>query len=65
MNPCINEDLAAAAPHARRFATEGVAPEFLDRDQKRVVDRTLMAKGEKIGFIAPAPPAAYGNECDS
>lgn len=65
MNPCINEDLAAAARHARRFATEDVAAGFLDCDQKRVVDRTLMAEREEMGFMASESPAAYGNECDS
>ena len=65
MNSCIEEDLAAAAPHARRFATEDVAAGFLDRDQKRVVDRTLMAEREEMVFIAPELPAASSNECDS
>ena len=60
MNPCIEEDLAAVAPRARRFATEDVAPEFLDRDQKRVVDRTLMAERGEMGFMASEQPAAYG-----
>ena len=36
MNPYIDDDLAALAEHARRFATGRVAPGFLERDATRV-----------------------------
>ena len=37
MNPYIDEDLAALAEHARRFAIGRVAPGFLERDRTRRV----------------------------
>ena len=42
MNPYLDEDLVALGDHARRFATDRVAPGFLDRDRTRVLDRGLM-----------------------
>ena len=42
MNPYLDEDLVALADHVRRFATEQVAPGFLERDRTRVLDRGLM-----------------------
>ena len=62
MNPYIDEDLAALAEHARRFATGRVAPGFLERDQTRVLDRALMREMGEMGFIAPELPEAYGGQ---
>jgi len=53
MNPYLNEDLLALADHARRFATECIAPGFLERDKTRVLDRNLMRQMGEMGFIAP------------
>ena len=33
MNPYLDEDLMTLAEHARRFATDRIAPGFLERDQ--------------------------------
>ena len=62
MNPYIDEDLAALADHARRFARDKVAPGFLDRDQTRVLDRELMQAMGQMGFIAPELPEAFGGQ---
>jgi cyclohexanecarboxyl-CoA dehydrogenase len=62
MNPYIDEDLAALAEHARRFAQGRVAPGFLERDQTRVLDRDLMREMGEMGFIAPELPEAFGGQ---
>ncbi|MEJ3958913.1 cyclohexanecarboxyl-CoA dehydrogenase [Brachymonas sp. G13] len=62
MNPYIDEDLQAIAEHARRFATERVAPGFLERDDTRVLDRTLMKEMGELGFIAPELPEEFGGQ---
>lgn len=62
MNPYIDEDLAALAEHAQRFAQGRVAPGFLERDQTRVLDRDLMREMGEMGFIAPELPEAFGGQ---
>ena len=62
MNPYIDEDLQAIAEHARRFATHRVATGFLERDDTRVLERTLMREMGELGFIAPELPEAYGGQ---
>ncbi|HEY8857162.1 MAG TPA: cyclohexanecarboxyl-CoA dehydrogenase, partial [Rugosibacter sp.] len=44
------------------FATERVAPGFLERDQTRVLDRTLMREMGQMGFIAPELPEQHGGQ---
>ena len=61
-NPYIDEDLAAIAEQARRFAEARVAPGFQERDQTRVLDRALMREMGQLGFIAPELPEAYGGQ---
>jgi cyclohexanecarboxyl-CoA dehydrogenase len=62
MNPYIDEDLQTLGEHVRRFATERVAPGFLERDQTRVLERTLMREMGALGFIAPELPQAFGGQ---
>jgi cyclohexanecarboxyl-CoA dehydrogenase len=62
MNPYIDEDLQTLGEHVRRFATERVAPGFLERDHTRVLDRTLMREMGALGFIAPELPEAFGGQ---
>ena len=62
MNPYLDDDLVALGEHARRFATERVAPGYLARDTTRVLDRTLMREMGALGFIAPELPEAYGGQ---
>ena len=62
MNPYIDEDVAALAQHARRFANKRVAPGFLARDQSRVLDRSLMREMGEMGFIAPELSEEYGGQ---
>ncbi|MFO1312819.1 MAG: cyclohexanecarboxyl-CoA dehydrogenase [Burkholderiales bacterium] len=62
MNPYLDDDLVALGEHARRFATERVAPGYLERDTTRVLDRTLMREMGALGFIAPELPEAYGGQ---
>lgn len=61
-NPYIDETLQALAEHARRYATQRVAPGFLERDTTRVLDRTLMREMGAMGFIAPELPEAVGGQ---
>ena len=61
-NPYIDDDLAAIAEQARRFATERVAPGFLERDDSRVLERALMREMGQMGFIAPELPEAVGGQ---
>jgi len=60
MNPYLDDTLMALAGQARRFATEQVAPGFLERDRTRVLDRGLMKAMGGLGFIAPELPEAVG-----
>jgi cyclohexanecarboxyl-CoA dehydrogenase len=62
MNPYIDEDLQALAQHARRFATNRVAPGFLARDKSRDLDRTLLREMGELGFICPELPEAVGGQ---
>jgi len=62
MNPYLNEDLVTLGDHARRFATERIAPGYQERDDTRVLDRALMREMGEMGFIAPELPEAYGGQ---
>ncbi|MGT2433316.1 cyclohexanecarboxyl-CoA dehydrogenase [Cupriavidus basilensis] len=62
MNPYLDEDLVALGDHARRFATERIAPGFLARDRTRELDRELMREMGQMGFIAPELPEQYGGQ---
>lgn len=61
-NPYIDDDLAAIAEQARRFATDRVAPGFQERDRTRVLDRGLMREMGRLGFIAPELPESVGGQ---
>jgi cyclohexanecarboxyl-CoA dehydrogenase len=60
--PYHDDDLDALATQARRFATERVAPGYLDRDATRVLDRELMRAMGELGFIAPELPERFGGQ---
>ena len=60
--PYIDEELQELAQSARRYATDRVAPGFLERDKTRVLDRTLMREMGDLGFIAPELPEAFGGQ---
>jgi cyclohexanecarboxyl-CoA dehydrogenase len=62
MNPYLDDDLVALAGHARRFATERVAPGFLERDTTRSLERRLMREMGQMGFIAPELPEEFGGQ---
>ncbi len=62
MNPYLDDDLMALAGHARRFASERIAPGFQERDQTRVLDRQLMREMGEMGFIAPELPESAGGQ---
>ena len=59
-NPYLTEDLQALAETARRFATERVAPGFLERDKTRDLNRKLLREMGSLGFICPELPEAFG-----
>ncbi|MBU6270814.1 MAG: cyclohexanecarboxyl-CoA dehydrogenase [Betaproteobacteria bacterium] len=61
-NPYLDDDLVALAGHARRFATERIAPGFQERDRTRVLDRALMREMGEMGFIAPELAPAQGGQ---
>ena len=60
MNPYLDDELVSLGEHVRRFATERIAPGFQERDQTRVLDRSLMREMGELGFIAPELPEAVG-----
>jgi len=62
MNPYLDADLVMLGEQARRFATARIAPGFLERDQTRVLDRTLMREMGSLGFIAPELPERFGGQ---
>jgi cyclohexanecarboxyl-CoA dehydrogenase len=62
MNPYLDDDLVTLADHARRYATNRVAPGFQERDTTRVLDRQLMREMGEMGFIAPELPEEYGGQ---
>lgn len=62
MNPYINDDLAELQRHVRRFAIDRIAPGFLERDQTRTLDPTLMQEMGEMGLIAPELPEEYGGQ---
>jgi cyclohexanecarboxyl-CoA dehydrogenase len=61
-NPYLDDDLAALAGHARRFAAERIAPGFQERDRTRALDRALMREMGALGFIAPELPESFGGQ---
>ena len=62
MNPYLDDELVALGKHARRFASERIAPGFLERDQTRVLERRLMREMGELGFIAPELPERCGGQ---
>ena len=62
MNPYLDEDLVTLGDHARRFASERIAPGFLERDKTRVLDPDLMREMGQMGFIAPELPEEFGGQ---
>ncbi len=61
-NPYLDDDLIALGAQVRRFATERLAPGFLERDRTRVLDRGLMREMGQLGLIAPELPAEHGGQ---
>ena len=61
-SPYVDDDLAALAEVAGRFAAERVAPGFTERDGTRVLDRALMAEMGELGLIAPELPVSVGGQ---
>ncbi|MGE4370185.1 MAG: cyclohexanecarboxyl-CoA dehydrogenase [Burkholderiaceae bacterium] len=59
-NPYVNDELQALADTVRRFATERVAPGFLERDGTRELSRSLLREMGALGFICPELPEAHG-----
>lgn len=62
MNPYLDEELSALAEHTRRFATDRIAPGFLERDTTCVLDRALMREMGELGLIAPELPTDFGGQ---
>lgn len=62
MNPYLDDDLVALAEQTRRFATDRVAPGFLERDRTRTLERGLMREMGAMGLIAPELPESAGGQ---
>jgi cyclohexanecarboxyl-CoA dehydrogenase len=62
MNPYLDAELVALGEHARRFASDRIAPGFQERDRTRVLDRSLMKAMGDMGFIAPELPEDCGGQ---
>jgi cyclohexanecarboxyl-CoA dehydrogenase len=60
--PYLGDELRELGEHVRRFASERVAPGYLERDETRVLDRTLMREMGELGFIAPELPVECGGQ---
>ncbi|MGH6678774.1 MAG: cyclohexanecarboxyl-CoA dehydrogenase, partial [Bradyrhizobium sp.] len=60
MNPYLGEELVALGDQVRRFATDRIAPGFVERDRTRVLDRAIMKQMGEMGFIAPELPEEFG-----
>ncbi|MBL8923384.1 MAG: cyclohexanecarboxyl-CoA dehydrogenase [Myxococcaceae bacterium] len=60
--PYFDASLEALQAQVRRFATERVAPGFLERDRTRTLDKALVRELGALGLIAPELPAAFGGQ---
>lgn len=60
--PYITDELAELQTHVRRFATERIAPGFMERDRTRTLDRQLMREMGDMGLIAPELPESFGGQ---
>ncbi|MGA1439457.1 MAG: acyl-CoA dehydrogenase family protein, partial [Ilumatobacteraceae bacterium] len=61
-NAFIDDDLLALAEMTRAFASERLAPGFVERDTARVLDRSLAAEMGALGLIAPELPEQLGGQ---
>ena len=61
-NPYLDDELVALADQVRRFATERVAPGFIERDRTRTLDKALSREMGQLGMIAPELPEAVGGQ---
>jgi len=61
-NAFIDDDLLALAEMTRAFASERLAPGFVERDTARVLDRSLAAEMGALGLIAPELPEQFGGQ---
>jgi cyclohexanecarboxyl-CoA dehydrogenase len=62
MNPYLDDNLNTLADQTRRFATDRVAPGFLERDRTRTLDRALMREMGQMGLIAPELAEHFGGQ---
>jgi len=60
--PYVDDDLQTLSEQASRYASERVAPGYLERDRTRVLDRTIMGEMGALGLIAPELPEAFGGQ---
>lgn len=61
-NPYVTDELAELQTHVRRFASERIAPGFMERDRTRTLDRQLMREMGEMGLIAPELPENCGGQ---
>ncbi|MGL4490488.1 MAG: acyl-CoA dehydrogenase family protein, partial [Rhizobiaceae bacterium] len=54
------EDLDAVRDLTRRFATDRVAPGYMDREKTRRIDMALVREMGSLGLIAPELPESAG-----
>lgn len=51
--------------HARRFATDRLAPDFLERESTHGLERRPTRRVGEMGFIAPERPELHGGRLDA
>jgi cyclohexanecarboxyl-CoA dehydrogenase len=61
-NPYLDDELLALAEMAGRFATERIAPGFLERDRTGLLDRDVSAEMGALGLIAPELSERFGGQ---
>ncbi len=59
-DPTLSDELRSIQETARRFASERVAPGYMQRESESTIDRTLLRDMGQLGLIAPELPEEYG-----
>lgn len=61
-NPYLDDELLALAEMAAQFASERVAPGYVERDSARLLDPAIGAAMGELGLIAPELPVELGGQ---
>lgn len=61
-NPYVDGELLQLAEMAQQFASDRIAPGFVERDQTRILDRQLSIEMGSLGLIAPELAVEFGGQ---